>query len=174
MSSNETPDHRRWISSVVDQYEGALVRYATQITGDIERGRDVVQDAFLRLCKQDPEQLDGHLREWLYTVCRNRALDIRRKEVRMKTMTSEQAVTVDDNTDRYSSLPVSPSIAIIMIHQCDEISKSDLIKLIICYRLWITRHNVIIPFCHVRSSDTRTHTLRWNDCCYRNFDLTIS
>jgi len=68
-----------------------MVRYATQITGDLDRGRDVVQDTFLRLCKQDPQQLDGRLAQWLFAVCRNRALDIRRKEDRMKTMTQDQA-----------------------------------------------------------------------------------
>ena len=67
------------------------MRYAAQITGDLERGRDVAQDTFLRLCKQDRHTLDGHLVEWLYTVCRNRALDVRRKESRMKSMTAEQA-----------------------------------------------------------------------------------
>ena len=89
-------DHGRWISSTVQEYEGALVRYATQITGDLDRGRDVVQDTFLRLCKQDPHQLDGRLAQWLFTVCRNRALDIRRKEDRMKTMTQDQAAAQPD------------------------------------------------------------------------------
>ncbi len=83
-------DHGRWIHSAVREYECALVRYATQITGDVERGRDVVQDTFLKLCKQDQKQLDGRLAQWLYTVCRNRALDIRRKEDRMKTMSQTQ------------------------------------------------------------------------------------
>ena len=55
--------------------------------GDAERARDVVQDTFLKLCQQDREQLDGHLTEWLFTVCRNGALDVRRKEQRMTTMT---------------------------------------------------------------------------------------
>ncbi len=87
----ELHDQGRWISSTVQEYEGALVRYATQITGDLDRGRDVVQDTFLRLCRQDPRQLDGRLAQWLFTVCRNRALDIRRKEDRMKTMTQDQA-----------------------------------------------------------------------------------
>ncbi|MEO8494568.1 MAG: sigma-70 family RNA polymerase sigma factor [Planctomycetota bacterium] len=98
MSSNEHSADNGWIKSVVEQYERPLVRYAAQITGDLERGRDVAQDTFLRLCKQDPEQLDGHLAEWLYTVCRNRALDVRRKESRMKTMTAEQA-TVQESRD---------------------------------------------------------------------------
>lgn len=92
MSNHEHSANNGWINSVVEQYERPLVRYAAQITGDLERGRDVAQDTFLRLCKQDREQLDGHLVEWLYTVCRNRALDVRRKESRMKTMTAEQTL----------------------------------------------------------------------------------
>jgi len=89
-------DHGGWISSAVQRYEGALVRYAAQITRDVDRARDVVQDTFLQLCKQDCEQLDGRLAQWLYTVCRNRALDIRRKEDRMKTMTQDQAAAQAD------------------------------------------------------------------------------
>ncbi|MDA1050079.1 MAG: sigma-70 family RNA polymerase sigma factor [Planctomycetota bacterium] len=96
MSSNEHSENNGWINSVVQQYERPLVRYAAQITGDLERGRDVAQDTFLRLCKQDRQQLDGHLVEWLYTVCRNRALDVRRKESRMKTMTAEQTSFQED------------------------------------------------------------------------------
>ena len=88
--STDTHDQGRWISSAVQEYEGALVRYATQITGDLDRGRDVVQDTFLRLCKQDLQELDGRLAQWLFAVCRNRALDIRRKEDRMKSMTQDQ------------------------------------------------------------------------------------
>ena len=59
------------------------------MVGDVEQARDVVQDTFLKLCQQDREHLDGHLAEWLFTVCRNGALDVRRKEQRMTTMTLE-------------------------------------------------------------------------------------
>ena len=90
MTTERIGDRGRWISAVVRRYEKPLLRYAAQITGDIERGRDVVQDTFLRLCTQDRSSLDNHLAEWLYTVCRNRALDVRRKENRMKTLTVEQ------------------------------------------------------------------------------------
>ncbi len=76
-----------WIRSVVDQYEGPLVRYATRILGDVERARDVAQDTFLRLCNQSRSEVEGRLAEWLFTVCRNRALDVRRKEERMRPMT---------------------------------------------------------------------------------------
>jgi RNA polymerase sigma-70 factor (ECF subfamily) len=78
-----------WMRSIVATYEGPLVRYAMRITGDVERARDVVQDTFLRLCRQDRQALDGRLAEWLYTVCRRRALDVERKEHRMRTSASE-------------------------------------------------------------------------------------
>jgi len=104
MSSSDNGDHSRWVSGVVEQFEGALVRYAAQITGDLERGRDVAQDTFLRLCQQSPRQLDGHLAEWLYAVCRNRALDVRRKEQRMKTMTAEQAAAQKSRETEHAAL----------------------------------------------------------------------
>lgn len=82
------PDRRdspvEWLRSVMSAYEGALLRYAVRILGDVERGRDVVQETFLRLLKSDRGPGDDHLAEWLFTVCRNRALDVCRKERRMK------------------------------------------------------------------------------------------
>jgi len=92
MSGYETDDRGRWIRSAVEAYEGQLVRYAARITGDVERGRDVVQEAFLRLCREDRAKVDGHLAEWLFTVCRNRALDVKRKEKRMQSLPVDQAV----------------------------------------------------------------------------------
>ncbi len=92
MDSHDSMEQSRWVESVVERYEGRLLRYASQVTGDLDRGRDVVQDTFLRLCREPPADLDGHLAEWLYTVCRNRALDVRRKEKRMQSMTTERSL----------------------------------------------------------------------------------
>jgi RNA polymerase sigma factor (sigma-70 family) len=72
-----------WIPSVLEEYERPLTRYAAHITGDRERAREVVQDTFLKLCRQKPAHIRDHLAQWLYTVCRNRALDVLRKERRM-------------------------------------------------------------------------------------------
>ena len=66
-------DKADWIQSALARYQGTLVRYATHITGDLEKARDVVQDTFMRLCKQKPSQIEDHLAQWLFTVCRNRA-----------------------------------------------------------------------------------------------------
>lgn len=88
MNHSANGSHRAWVRSALEEYEGPLMRYAQRITGDFERARDVVQETFLRLCREDPAALNGRLPQWLYTVCRNYALDVRRKEKRM-TMLAE-------------------------------------------------------------------------------------
>lgn len=92
MSSNGKSRSREWIRVALDRYEGELVRYAHRLTGDLERARDVVQETFLRLCRQEQAQLDGHLAEWLFAVCRNKAIDVRRKESRMTTLAAPQTI----------------------------------------------------------------------------------
>lgn len=89
MSDNGQATRLGWVSAALDRYEGRLLRYAHRITGDEERARDVVQDTFLKLCKEDPSSLNGRLAQWLYTVCRNRALDVRRKESRSGRLPEE-------------------------------------------------------------------------------------
>src|SRR3954467_4672356 len=66
------------------EQQGPLTRYATRLLGDADRARDVVQDTFVKLMAQSPEAINGHAVEWLFTVCRHRALDVLRKEGRVK------------------------------------------------------------------------------------------
>jgi RNA polymerase sigma factor (sigma-70 family) len=85
----KTPDSS-WVPLVMVEYEKPLTRYAAHITGDIEQAREVVQDTFLKLCRQKPAQIRSYLAQWLYTVCRNRALDVLRKERRMTGISNTQ------------------------------------------------------------------------------------
>ena len=66
-----------------------LTRYAARLLGDADRARDVVQDTFVKLMAQPPEAVNGHTVEWLFTVCRNGALNICRKEKRMTYLDQE-------------------------------------------------------------------------------------
>lgn len=93
MTINEQNRHHVWVRQVMNEYESRLLYYATRITLDAHRAHDAVQDTFLKLCEQNEDNLNGHLTEWLFKVCRNKAIDIRRKEKRMKTVT-----TMDDTT----------------------------------------------------------------------------
>ena len=82
MERSELSDRRRWVLSVLEAHEGRLTRFAARLLGDEETARDVVQHAFLRLCQQSPEQLRDRVTQWLFTVCRNRAVDILRARQR--------------------------------------------------------------------------------------------
>ncbi len=75
-----------WIQDSLARYERRLLRYAQRILGDPEAARDVVQETFVRLCSSERDRVEPRLAEWLFTVCRNRALDIGRKERRMKPL----------------------------------------------------------------------------------------
>ncbi len=87
MSDEQRIAHRDWVLAALDEFEGRLLRYAQRLTdGDGELARDVVQHAFLRLCDQQPDQLNGRLAAWLYAVCRNRAIDLRRKSSRLEPL----------------------------------------------------------------------------------------
>ena len=88
MSEPESSDRREWVLAALDRYEARLARYAARLLRDEEAARDVVQHAFLRLCDQSPAELEGRLAPWLFTVCRNRAVDILR--ARKRTASLEQ------------------------------------------------------------------------------------
>ena len=83
-SRTETSEKAAWIAAALGRFEGSLIRYATRIVGDSGRARDVVQDTFLELWRADEAAVSTKLAPWLYTVCRNRALDVARKEQRMQ------------------------------------------------------------------------------------------
>ena len=85
-----------WIGDALEEYQAGLTRYAMRFTGDLEKARDVVQDTFLQLCRQEPARVKGHLAQWLYTVCRNRALDVMRKESRMTVLHEEDGLMAVD------------------------------------------------------------------------------
>ena len=76
-----------WVQSALERFEKPLMRYAAHLTGSAETAQDVVQDTFLKLCSADHRKVGDHLGPWLYTVCRNRALDVCRKERRMMPLT---------------------------------------------------------------------------------------
>lgn len=82
------------LQRIFAEQRAPLVRYATRLLGDRERAEDVVQDTFVRFMDQSQQAVAGHAVEWLFTVCRHRALDVMRKEGRMKRFEEGQAERV--------------------------------------------------------------------------------
>ena len=94
-----------WIRAVMERFEGPLVRYATSLTGSQERARDAVQDTFFRLCEAERVAIEEHLAAWLYRVCRNRSLDLRRKERPMRPL-------AEGELERHASGDPTPAAAL--------------------------------------------------------------
>ncbi|MBI5362525.1 MAG: sigma-70 family RNA polymerase sigma factor [Planctomycetes bacterium] len=70
---------REWIREVLARFEPRLLLYAAKVCG-AERARDVVQETFLELCATERRAVEDRIAPWLFTVCRNKALDALRKE----------------------------------------------------------------------------------------------
>ncbi len=88
---------RELVESAQADYEGPLTGYAAGLLGgDWDRARDVVQDTFIKLHRQDPSMIQGRLKSWLYTVCRNRSIDILRKENPMLSSAGEVFESLND------------------------------------------------------------------------------
>lgn len=82
-------DTHQLFLETLQRYERPLIRYAHGHTGNLEDARDIVQDVFVKL-SQHLDTLDhGKLAPWLFTVCRNRALDHHRKHQRLVVMETE-------------------------------------------------------------------------------------
>jgi RNA polymerase sigma-70 factor (ECF subfamily) len=94
--NSRAPSHEDsgFLARIFAEQHAPLTRYAARLLGDPERARDVVQDTFVRLMAQPPGAVDGHAVEWLFTVCRHRALDVLRKEVRMRRFEEGQVERV--------------------------------------------------------------------------------
>lgn len=72
--------------TAVDEFEGRLTRYAIRLLGDEHSAGDVVQHVFLRLCDVDPDDIQDYLGPWLFRVCRNRCMDVLRKNGRLEPL----------------------------------------------------------------------------------------
>lgn len=86
--------HRTWVLSAVETFEQRLVRFALRLLGDEESARDVVQHAFLQLCRQTPEKAkelgEGEVvSRWLFSVVRRRTIDLYRQNERQPTVNGE-------------------------------------------------------------------------------------
>ena len=102
MTSSSPPDmvqtQEQFIEWALKEYERPLIGYAQGFVHDWERARDVVQDTFIRLCQQDVAKVRDGVKTWLFTVCRNRALDILRKDSRLVAMDEKKLLKIPGNT----------------------------------------------------------------------------
>jgi RNA polymerase sigma factor (sigma-70 family) len=86
-----TGSRRQWVLAALERYEVPLTRYARRLLREEESAREAVQHAFLQLCEQSPDELEGRVGQWLFAVSRNKALDLIRARARSNTKTAAEA-----------------------------------------------------------------------------------
>src|SRR6476620_7364370 len=86
MRSQKT-DAEQKFEEILQRFEIPLLQYAVRITGDRERARDVVQETFVKF--QRNGAINREEATWLFTVCRNAALNVCRKERRILYLDEE-------------------------------------------------------------------------------------
>jgi RNA polymerase sigma-70 factor (ECF subfamily) len=118
----------QWIVDALDLYEDALIRYATWVLRDSELAREVVQETFLRLCREEQTKVGGYVAQWLFTVCRNLAFDTRKREARMTPLENAEIGVNSDAENKEAvgeifqlveSLPKNQREVVYLKFQCD-------------------------------------------------------
>lgn len=61
MAEKKANDRNDWIRDAFRRYEGPLVRYAAGLLRDVDAARDVVQDAFVKLCRVDRRKVQENV-----------------------------------------------------------------------------------------------------------------
>src|SRR5215213_8083992 len=114
------PPDRDFVRQAVARFERPLTAYAAHLTGTLETARDVVQETFVRLCSAERTQLEPRLAQWLFTVCRNLAIDHRRKQRRSpmlnETESSSYADRIDTGPDPFDVAERHDAVSAVLQH----------------------------------------------------------
>lgn len=76
------------VRALVESFQGPLIRYAHRLVRDEDRAQDIVQEVFLQYLQSPPHAREARqVSSWLFRVTHNRAVDLIRKESRMREST---------------------------------------------------------------------------------------
>ena len=82
MFQSKAKKKAEWVQTALERFERPLLQYSLSIVQDLDRAKDIVQETFMRMHTQEQANIEGHLSQWLFTVCRNCSLKSLKKEDR--------------------------------------------------------------------------------------------
>ena len=98
--------HHEKFAGLVERYQAPLIHFLRRTLGSDEEVFDCAQDAFLAAYRNLSKYSVEHpFRAWLYTIARNKALDLLRKRRR------EAPLTLDENLVDQQPLPEDVCLA---------------------------------------------------------------
>jgi RNA polymerase sigma-70 factor, ECF subfamily len=106
----------RAFDAIHDRYRSRLVSYARQLLGGAHHdAEEVVQDAFVRAVtalRADTRAMA--LKPWLYTIVRNRSLDVLRRPVRTTDLELHAPVLGDASADPHEQLARADELRVLV------------------------------------------------------------
>lgn len=113
---------------IVQQNQSGLISYSSSLVKDVDLAKEIVQEAFLKLWVEIPPPSEGQERPWLFTVCRNAALDwlrrqgmMRSKEQDLKDLIAEVPAAPDQNLQNKSETELLKSLQSVLTESQAEI-----------------------------------------------------
>jgi RNA polymerase sigma factor (sigma-70 family) len=100
-------DSGEWVRSAHELYARSLLRYCHHLTRNTELAQEIVQETFLRLCRQSEPIGEPRLKCWLFAVCRNQAIDSSRRNQRMNAIAINDFHALDTAATPFDQLAAS-------------------------------------------------------------------
>ncbi len=93
------------VDALFAEYNAALIRYLTRLTGDPDQAQDAAQESYLRMLTRPPAH-SANLRAWLFTVATNVVRDHWRKQTPLRELMNgpQQAISSDPQPDPHAQL----------------------------------------------------------------------
>jgi RNA polymerase sigma-70 factor, ECF subfamily len=121
----------RAFDAIHERYAPRLVAYARQMLGGAHHdAEEVVQDAFVRaLSALRADEREMALKPWLYTIVRNRALDVLRRPVRTTDLELHAPVLPDRSADPHERVARSEDLRALVddLHRLPERQREALV-----------------------------------------------
>ena len=101
MAVNESGKEQSGLLSVIGAYQAPLLRYAARLLNNVTLAQDVVQNTLIKLSRRvpPPEAPGDEVRNWLFRVAHNEAVDLIRAEERKRKLLAAYAEQHDCETD---------------------------------------------------------------------------
>ncbi len=98
---NECGTERTGLTAVIGAFQAPLLRYAARLLNNATLAQDVVQITLVKLARRVPpaEAPTDEVRNWLFKVAHNEAVDLIRSEERKKRLLETYAHQRDCETD---------------------------------------------------------------------------
>ena len=135
------------LSQTMAAFSAPLLRYAARLLNNVTLAQDAVQNAWIKLARRDPpvQSPNAEVRNWLFRVVHNEAVDIVRAEERKKNLhasyaTEQETVTSglpDTGVDErealvLSCLPMLPPLQrqVVLLRLQQELSYNDIAAIV--------------------------------------------